>query len=96
MWRETYGGQTKIDSAGELPSGQKFDDIESFKKILVERRQQFITSLTAKMLSYAIGRRTGPLDRPQIQRLAAQLGERGDGLRDLIELVATSDAFRSK
>jgi hypothetical protein len=95
-WRDSYAGKTTIDSAGELPSGQKFDGIEDFKKILVERRQQFVTALTGKVLSYATGRRTTAADRPQIQRLVAQLGERGDGLRDLIELVATSDAFQAK
>jgi hypothetical protein len=95
-WRETYSGQTKIDAAGELPSGREFDGIQGFKSILVERRQQFVTALATKLLSYATGRHTGPVDRPQVQRIAAQLAKRGDGLRDLIELVATSDAFRSK
>jgi len=95
-WRTKYDGSTLIDSAGELPSGQKFNDVDGFKKILVERRQQFVTALTTKMLSYATGRRATPTDRPQIQRLATQLAERGDGMRDLVELIATSDAFRSK
>ncbi len=95
-WRDNYSGQTKIDAAGELPSGQKFDGVEDFKKTLIERRQQFVTALTTKVLSYATGRRTGPADRPQIQRIVAQLGERGDGMRDLIELVATGDAFQSR
>lgn len=95
-WRDKYVGQTKIDAAGELPSGQKFDGVEDFKKILIERRQQFVTALTTKLLAYATGRRTGPADRPQIGQIVAQLTDRGDGLRDLIELVATSDAFQSK
>src|SRR5205823_198475 len=57
-WRDTYGGQSRIDAAGELPSGQKFDGIEDFKTILSQRRQQFITALAMKMFSYAAGRRT--------------------------------------
>jgi hypothetical protein len=95
-WRNTYEGKAAIDSAGELPSGQKFDDVQGFKKILVERREQFVTALTAKMLSYATGRQAGPADRPRIDKIVKQLSDRGDGLRDLIELVATSDAFGSK
>jgi len=95
-WRDKYSGQATIDSAGELPSGQKFDGVEDFKKILVERWQQFVTALTSKMLSYATGRRVAPIDRPQVERIVAELGQRGDGLRDLIELVAISEAFRSK
>jgi hypothetical protein len=95
-WREKYDGKTPIDSAGEMPSGQKFENVEDFKKILVERRQQFIAALTGKLLAYATGRRIGPADRAQIERIASQLIERGEGMRDLIELVATSEAFLSK
>ncbi len=95
-WRDTYSGKTKIDAAGELPSGQKFDGVEDFKKVLLERREQFVTALTTKCLSYATGRRTTPADRPQVERIVAQLSQRGDGLRDLIELIATSDAFQAK
>jgi hypothetical protein len=95
-WRDTYSGKAKIDTAGELPSGQKFDDVQGFKKILVERRQQFVTALTSKLLAYATGRRSAPADRQQVQRIVTQLAEHGDGLRDLIELVATSEAFVSK
>jgi hypothetical protein len=79
-----------------MPSGQKFENVEDFKKILVERRQQFIAALTGKLLAYATGRRIGPADRAQIERIASQLIERGEGMRDLIELVATSEAFLSK
>ena len=94
-WRERYGRETKIDAAGELPSGQKFADVGDFKKLLVERQAQFVAALTTKMLAYATGRRIGANDRSQIRQIAKQLSERGNGLRDLIELVATSDAFRS-
>jgi Protein of unknown function (DUF1588)/Protein of unknown function (DUF1585)/Protein of unknown function (DUF1592) len=95
-WRQTYEGQAQIDTAGELPSGQHFSDVEGFKRILVERREQFVAALTSKLLAYATGRRIGPADRLQVQRIVAKLGERGDGMRDLIELVATSEGFLSK
>jgi hypothetical protein len=95
-WREKYEGKGKvaIDSAGELPSGQKFSDVEGFKKILIERQEQFVTALTAKLLSYATGRRPDSSDRTSVRQIVKQLNERGNGLRDLIELVATSESFR--
>jgi hypothetical protein len=95
-WRDSYGGNTKIDSAGELPSGKAFTGVAEFKQALLERQPQFVTALTAKLLAYATGRRVGPADRPQIDRIARELEQRGNGLRDLIELVATSEAFRSR
>jgi hypothetical protein len=95
-WRDTYEGNTKIDATGELPGGQKFDGVESFKQLMVERRDQFVKALTSKLLSYATGRRTGPAETLQVHSIARQLDQRGNGLRDLIELIATSDAFSSK
>jgi len=95
-WRETYGAKTPIETAGELPGGQRFDGIQDFKKILVERRQQFVRALATKLLGYSIGRRMGAADRPHVDGIVAQLADRGDGLCDLIELVAMSDAFLSK
>jgi hypothetical protein len=95
-WREKYAGDTSIDAAGELPSGQTFSDVQGFKQILVERREQFITALTTKVLAYATGRQMEPADRSHIEQITKELSSRGDGMRDLIELVALSEAFRSK
>jgi hypothetical protein len=94
-WREQYDGKAAIDSAGELPSGQKFSDVQGFKKILLERQDQFVSALATKLLSYAIGRVPETSDRPAVQRIVKQLNDRGNGLRDLIELVATSETFRA-
>jgi Protein of unknown function (DUF1592)/Protein of unknown function (DUF1588)/Protein of unknown function (DUF1585)/Protein of unknown function (DUF1587)/Protein of unknown function (DUF1595)/Planctomycete cytochrome C len=95
-WRESYQGEAKIDAAGELPSGEAFSGVEEFKKILIERREQFATALTAKLLAYATGRRMEAADRPQIERIVKDLEGSGYGLRDLVVLVATSDAFSAK
>ncbi len=35
-------------------------------------------------------------DRPEIDRIVAELGKQGGGLRDLIKLVVTSERFLSK
>ena len=95
-WRASYKGAGKIDAAGELPSGEAFSGIEEFKNILVQRREQFATALTAKLLAYATGRRIEAADRPQIERIVKELDARGNGFRDLVLLVATSEAFLAK
>ena len=95
-WRETYGRDSKIDGSGELPNGKVFDDISGLKKILVEQQDQFAAALTAKLLAYAMGRPIEPADRPQINKIVKALKKRGDGFRDLIELVILSEPFRSK
>jgi hypothetical protein len=95
-WREKYPGGKKIEASGELPSGQEFVDIQDFKQTLVERRDQFATALATKLLSYATGRQAQPADRRHIEQIVKELASRGDGMRDLVELVVLSEPFRSK
>ena len=95
-WRNNYDRQGKIDASGELPGGQRFDNVEGLKTILLERRGQFAKALAEKMLAYAIGRHIQPTDRPHTDHILQQLDERGNGFRDLIRLVAVSKPFRSQ
>lgn len=94
-WRSTYGRQTKIDASGELPNGKRFENVEGLKKILLAQKEQFTRALTEKLLAYATGRHTEPSDRPHVDRIVRELGQRGDGFRDLIKLVVLSEPFRS-
>jgi hypothetical protein len=96
-WRTTYGRQgATVDPSGELPNGKAFKDVVGLKAILVEQKEQFARALLTKMLAYAIGRPTRLADRPEIERMVADLGRREYGMRELIQLVATGQAFRSK
>jgi hypothetical protein len=95
-WRDRYSPKQSIDSAGELPSGEKFQNIQELKQILLKRQDQFATALTTKLLAYATGRPMTAADRPQINAIVGELRTRGNGFRDLIQLVAASKAFQSK
>ncbi|MGI9471340.1 MAG: DUF1585 domain-containing protein, partial [Rubripirellula sp.] len=55
---------------------------------------QFAQCLTEKMLTYALGRELNMRDRPQIDAITETLAIRGHGLRDLVELIVCSQAFR--
>lgn len=95
-WRDRYNRRLQVDAAGELPDGRRFQNVIGFKRLLLDRRRQFATALTAKLLAYATGRRTGPSDRPTIDRIVKESAERHNGFRDLIISVATSRRFRMK
>ena len=95
-WRTKYPKGAAIDTSGELPGGQKFQDVAGLKEVLVARKDQFARMLTERVLSYACGRRTEPLDRPAVGRIVKKLQHDSYGLRTLIEQVVLSDPFRSK
>ncbi len=94
QWRDDYPGGKAIDTAGVLPSGEAFDDVEGLKRILLERKEFFARMLTEKLLAYGCGRRMEPLDRPQVEAIVARVREAGYPLRTLIEEVVVSDLFR--
>jgi hypothetical protein len=96
-WRSKYDKKTPVDASGELPGGQKFTDIAGLKKILVEQRtDQFSRMLTARLLSYACGRRIEGVDQPTVEKIAAGLPDRQYALRSLVEAVVLSDRFLSR
>lgn len=98
-WRTRYKLGKKIgpqiDASGELPSGETFHNVVDLKRILSERRPQFVKMLTERLLAYACGRRMGPLDRAEITRLSASQIEGPPGMRSLIEAIVSSRVFRS-
>ena len=96
-WRNTYGkNKPKIDASDVTVDGQMFDGIVSFKKIMMEKKDQFAHCLTEKMLTYATGRTLEATDRPEVDRIVNELKGQGYGLMDLVVLVAMSEPFLTK
>ena len=62
--------------------------------LMANRQEQFARALAYKMAAYALGRPLTFGDRAEVDRIASDLREQGDGLRDLIVLIVKSDLFR--
>ena len=63
-----------IDPSGTTPDGSKFDGAAGLRKILASRGDQFVGTVTERLLTYAVGRKLEVSDMPavrQIQREAA-------------------------
>jgi hypothetical protein len=95
-WRTKYESGRSIDPSGRMPTGESFRDITGLKKIMLRDLDQFSRNLTSKILTYATGRTMEVADRPEIDRIAKRLNEKGVGLRDLVKLVTTSQTFLTK
>jgi hypothetical protein len=92
-WRDKYDPKTPIDSAGKLPGGDSFRTVPEFRKLLVDRQDQFNRCLTEKLMTYALGRELEVGDRPSIDAILAELDGKQGGLRELIRLVVLSKPF---
>ena len=87
-WRTTLDGSTRIDASGALPDGTAFDGPAALREALLERRDDFVRTLTEKLLTYALGRGVEYYDFPAVRRiLRATAGDehRWSGL--ILEIV---------
>jgi uncharacterized protein DUF1592/uncharacterized protein DUF1588/uncharacterized protein DUF1585/uncharacterized protein DUF1587/uncharacterized protein DUF1595 len=54
-WRTTEFG-LPVDASGAFPDGSEFRNPAEFRKLLVGQRDEYVKTLTVKMLTYALGR----------------------------------------
>ena len=66
QWRTTDAG-TPINASGVLLDGTKVDGPAALRRALVAQREQFVRTVTSKMLTYAIGRGLEYYDAPAIR-----------------------------
>ena len=70
-WRTTDGGSA-IDASGALPDGAAFDGPAGLRRMLVERRAEVVEAVTAKLMTYALGRGVETTDMPAIRRIVRE------------------------
>jgi hypothetical protein len=61
--------RTGVDSSGILPDGTKIDGPVGLRNILLNKKDQFVTTATERLLTYALGRGVEPFDMPAIRRI---------------------------
>jgi mono/diheme cytochrome c family protein len=72
-WRTTSGAaNTPIDASGVLPDGAKFNGPAELRKILLDRREEFVRTVTDKLLTYALGRGIEYYDAPAVRKIVRE------------------------
>ena len=97
-WRGHYRLGEKhvpIDPSASF-QGQPFTDIVEFKALLRSREREFARCLVEKLLLHALGRELEVTDRPTVRLILETAAPDEYRLRDLVLLVCSSEAFRTK
>lgn len=94
-WRDKEFDGSPIDATGFLPSGEKFDGAAGFRKVLLDRKEDFLRQLTGKVLGYALGRSLQDGDSCTVQHLAETLQKDDYRARTLIREIVLSTPFRN-
>jgi hypothetical protein len=85
-----------VDSSGEMPDGEKFQDVRELKEILTGHDEQLARNLIQQLLVYATGAPAQFADRPQIANILARTRKSGYPVRSIIHEIVQSDMFLNK
>jgi hypothetical protein len=111
-WRDHYralanGGQKDsqgrrvrpgpaVDPGDVLPDGRRFRNIDEFKQLILEDKDQLARSLSEKLLAYGTGAAPTTGDKAQIDSIVNHVREKGYGFRSLVHEIVQSPVFQSK
>jgi hypothetical protein len=85
-----------VDAADMLPDGRRFKNIDEYKQLLLQDKDQLARALTEKLLSYSTGGTPAKTDRPEIDAIVSSVREKDYGLRSLVHAIIQSKLFQSK
>jgi hypothetical protein len=85
-----------VDPADVLADGRRFQNIDEFKQLLLEDKDQLARGLATKLLTYATGRVPQPADEMEIVAIVGKVRQKEYGFRSLIHEIVQSELFQSK
>lgn len=85
-----------VDPGDALPDGRSFRNIDEYKQLLLDDKDQLARALTEKLLAYGTGAAPAKADRPEIRQVVQKIRDHNYGFRSLIHEVVQSRMFQSK
>ncbi|MCA9217980.1 MAG: DUF1592 domain-containing protein [Planctomycetales bacterium] len=94
-WRDSENG-VPVDASGGLPDGSTFDGIDGLEQGLLDRPEMFVTTLTEKLLTFALGRGVEHFDGPAIRGIVRNAGQDEYRFSSIILGVVNSTPFQMR
>jgi hypothetical protein len=85
-----------VDATGVLPDGTKLDGPVSLGALLLQHKDQVVTTATERLLTYALGRGVEPFDMPAVRRIVRAASADDYRWSSLIMGVVTSVPFQMR
>lgn len=95
-WRTPNQTQDDADVSGVLPDGTTFEGPAGLKEALLAHPDRFVTTVTEKLLTYAIGRGVEYYDAPAVRAITREAAPNNYRLTTLILGVVKSTPFRMR
>ena len=95
-WRTSDRGNP-IDASGELPTGEKVRNPGDLIRLIRDQKsEQFVRTLTEKLMTYGLGRGLEYYDRCAIDQILAKASKNDYRFQELLLGIITSDPFGRK
>jgi len=87
---------TPIDASGELPDGTKINGPDDLRKALTARPDQFVQTLTEKLMTYATGRAVSYRDMPTVRAIVRDSAKDNYRFSTIVMRIINSDQFQKR
>ena len=95
-WRDRSETKAAIDASGVLPDGTEYDGPSGLKAALLRHPDRFVTTVTEKLLTYALGRGVEYYDAAAVRSIVRNAAENDYRLSSLILGVVESVPFQMR
>jgi len=92
-WRDIYASGAVVDASAQMPDGTKFNGPAELKKILRQHSDEFLTTVTEKLMTYALGRGLEATDAPAVRKVKRDAEPQNYTFASLVQGIVTSTPF---
>ena len=94
-WRDyDRDADAAIDAGTTLPGGKAVSGPAALTEALLERPDQFVQTLTEKLMMYALGRELEYFDMPQVREIVRDAADEDYRFSAIVAGIVQSDAYR--
>lgn len=93
-WRDIYASGLSIDASAEFPDGTTFDGPGELRALLLNHSEEFLTTATERLLTYALGRGLEPTDAAVVRRIKREAAADDHRFEALVQRVVASVPFQ--
>jgi len=85
--------RSEADARGGFADGSEFDGVTGLEQVLLKRPELFVTALTEKLMTYALGRGLEPSDAPAVRKIVRRAKANDWKFSEIIVGIVTSPVF---
>lgn len=95
-WRDIYASGARVDASAQLPDGTKFNGPAELRKVVLSHSDEFVTTISEKLLTYALGRGLEASDAPAVRKIKRDAAGGNYRFATLIQSIVTSTPFQMR